>query len=89
MLQPLNKEYLLEMLKDVKHVVSVEEHYENSGLGSILSNIWLEHRPLWKLKTIGIPYKFIHEIKDQQGMREHLGISSADIVRTVKGVMEN
>jgi len=87
--QPLEKEKLLELLKDMKHVICVEEHYENSGLGSILTSVALEHKPAWTLKTMGIPYGFIHAIKDQQCMREHLGISSADIVRTVKGVLEN
>lgn len=89
MVQPLNTEILLDMLKDMKHVICVEEHYENSGLGNILTAVYSEHKPDWKLKTMGIPYGFIHEIKDQQEMRKHFGISSEDISRTVKGLLGN
>jgi transketolase len=89
MLQPLNHEALFETLKDMRHVVSVEEHYENSGLGNILTGLCSKHKPSWQLKTMGIPYGFIHEVKDQQGMRELFGISSENIVKTVKGLLEN
>lgn len=86
MLQPLNKEALFEIIKDIKFVVTVEEHFENSGLGNILKNVYSEYKPSWKLKTMGIPYKFIHEIKDTKSMRRYFGISSADIVKTVKKI---
>ncbi len=89
MLQPLNHEALFETLNDMKHVVTIEEHYKNSGLGNIIEGLCSEHRPSWKLKTMGIPYHFIHEIKNQQGMRELFGLSSENIIKTVKGLLEN
>lgn len=86
-LQPLNKEALLDVLKDVEFVISVEEHFENSGIGNILTKMYLKYRPSWKLKTMGIPYKFIHEIKDTVNMRKYFGISSNDIVNNVKNLL--
>ncbi len=88
MLQPLNHEALFETIKDMKHVISIEEHYENSGLGNILEGLCSKHKPSWNLKTMGIPFHFVHEIKNQQGMREHFGIHSKNIVKTVKGLLE-
>jgi transketolase len=84
MIQPLNKEMILETLKSVKCVITVEEHYENNGLGSIIRSIYSEYKPSWELKTMGIPYGFIHEIKDLRNMRRHFGISSQDIVNNIK-----
>lgn len=88
MIQPLNTQALLGLLEEVKYVVCVEEHYEISGLGNILTCMHAESRPSWQLKTMGIPSGFIHEVKDQAGMREHFGISSGDIVKTVQGLLE-
>lgn len=87
MLQPLNKEKLLDMLQNVKCVITAEEHFENCGLGNIVRKVSLESHSSWRLKTMGIPYQFIHEIKNTESMREHFGISSFDIVHTVKNVL--
>ena len=88
MLQPLNEERLLYILKDVRYVISVEEHFENSGLGSILMRIHMDYKPSWELKTMGIHCGFIHEIKDAINMRKHFGISSADIAKNVIDLLE-
>lgn len=87
MVQPLNKERLLHILGNVKHVISIEEHFENSGLGNILRKISLESDCSWKLKVMGIPCKFIHEIKDTEHMRKHYGISSLDIVNAITALV--
>jgi len=86
-LQPLNRHYLMDKLKDKKLVITVEEHFENSGLGGMLKVLYSEYRPQWRLKTMGIPYGYIHDIKTQQGMREYFGISAGDIRYTVKNLL--
>jgi transketolase len=84
MIQPLNKNALLAMLHDINLVVVVEEHFENSGLGSIMKIVHSNAKPSWSLKTLGLPFGFIHEVKNTKGMREFFGISAANIVITVK-----
>ncbi|MBF0558794.1 MAG: transketolase [Nitrospirae bacterium] len=84
MIQPLNIEALLDMVDDMKLVVVVEEHFENCGLGNIIKTIYASANPSWSLKTLGLPFSFIHEVKNTKGMREFSGISASDIVRTVK-----
>jgi len=84
MIQPLDTENLFLMLKDMKVVVTVEEHFINSGLGSMLARELVKIKPDWKLFTLGIADKFIHEIKDLNGMREHFGISANKIVNFIK-----
>ncbi len=84
MIMPLDKDALLDTLKSFKTVIVVEEHYENCGLGNIIRRIYLGARPKWGLKTMGIPFNFIHVIKDTEHMRGYFGISSTDIVNAVK-----
>ncbi len=89
MLQPLNEQALEEAVQGMKCVITVEEHYVNSGLGSILQHYHSQRSPDWGLICMGIPCRFIHDIKDTPNMREHLGISAGYIVTTVKNIMEN
>lgn len=84
MVQPLNLEILFLLLKGCRHVLSVEEHFINSGLGAILSRAFIKERPSWDLHLLGITDKFIHEIKDVNGMREFFGISGDKITEFTK-----
>jgi transketolase len=88
MVQPLNKKTIIDLFMEMDHVVSVEEHYINCGLGDILSQLHREYNLNWKLTTLGIPFRFIHEIKDTTHMREYFGLSSKDIVKTVQKIVK-
>lgn len=87
MVQPINNEAILDFLQNIKFVITIEEHFENSGLGNILSKICADYLPSWKLKTMGLPYKFIHEVKDADGMRKYYKISSEDILKTIESLV--
>lgn len=87
MLQPFNAEGLFKMLENLDYIVSVEEHFVNSGLGSIISREYAKRSPRWKLFSLGIPYRFIHEVKDLTGMREYFGISANKIADFIKDIM--
>lgn len=81
---PINTEKLFSMLKSVKWVITVEEHFLNSGVGSMLSRAYVKTNPGWKLFTLGIPDEFIHAIKDLDGMREYFGISATRIAEYIR-----
>ncbi|MEK7298149.1 MAG: transketolase C-terminal domain-containing protein, partial [Planctomycetota bacterium] len=84
LVMPVNIEKLLPLLKGVKCVVTVEEHFLNSGFGSALSREYVKMRPDWKLFTLGITDGFIHVIKDSEAMREHFGISASRIAEFIR-----
>ncbi|GAM10556.1 hypothetical protein OR1_02845 [Geobacter sp. OR-1] len=85
MVQPLNEDALVDMLGPVRLVVTVEEHYEHSGLGSSLLWVKSEADPGWRLKTAGIPRQFIHEVYDCKGLRRLFGLDAVQLARKVKG----
>ncbi len=88
MVKPLNIKKLLETLKDIDCVITVEEHFENTGLGNMLKTIRSDFNAPWQLTTLAIPFEFIHEIKDTANIRKFYGISSQDIIRSVKAAIE-
>ena len=84
MVIPINSEKLFSMLQNLKCVITVEEHFINSGIGSMLSREYVKAKPGWELFTLGIPDGFIHVIKDLDGMREYFGISAARIAEYIR-----
>jgi len=86
MLQPLDTNSLLLLLEDIHHVVTVEEHYAECGLGSIISHIKVNHSVKWTLNCMGVPYRFIHKVSDCTELRHESGISASDILVSVESL---
>ncbi|MBF0319217.1 MAG: transketolase [Nitrospirae bacterium] len=84
MIQPINEQGVADVLKGIKTAITVEEHYANCGFGDIFIKTLIKHPKVTQIETLGIPPRFIHEIKDTKGMRDFFGISSPFIVKTVK-----
>jgi len=83
MLQPLDFNSLTNNLKGIDTVFTVEEHFVNGGLGSIICE-WLEQsKSKIKLIKLGIKNEFIHAIKNNASMRQSYGISAEEIRKAV------
>lgn len=52
---PINEKKLLQLLKGVKKIVTLEEHFLAGGLGSAVAEILCDYSLLIPLKRIGIP----------------------------------
>ena len=76
---PLNFKSLLKNLKGIRTLITVEEHFIDGGLGSVVSDWLIKERYLFNLIKLGIKNEFIHAIKNNAGMRKKYGISSDDI----------
>lgn len=85
--QPAPLGRLYGMLGGIKYVVSVEEHFVGSGLGSVLAGDYCRAMPAWELFRLGIRDGFIHEVKTCEGMREYFGISAGKIASFVEGML--
>jgi transketolase len=86
--QPFSEESFFSMAADVKMVVVVEEHFVNCGLGRTIEAAYLRREPRWVLRTLGLPFSCIHEVKDTQAMRAHYGISAEAIVAEVRKTLK-
>lgn len=89
MLNPINNDALIKIIgNSIKHIVSIEEHYKVGGLGSILLEIFASNKINdYELTTLGITHRFIHEVKDQNGMRKLFGLSKNSIVTVVRNIL--
>lgn len=86
MISPLDYDFLLSILKDIHTVITVEEHFIEGGLGTIISD-WIVKESLpFKLKKLGIKNEFIHAIKNNSGMRSFYGISAENIRNVIESL---
>lgn len=86
MVSPLDYDFLLSILKDIHTVITIEEHFIEGGLGTIISD-WIVREGLpFKLKKLGIKNEFIHAIKNNSSMRSFYGISSENIRNVIESL---
>ena len=87
LLQPLDRAFVAQQLREYQFIVSVEEHFVNCGLGSMLKKLSYETKGCGELITLGIDYEFIHEIGKIQQMRDFYNISSLKIAGKVRSLL--
>lgn len=85
-IKPFDHTGVIAEIKDVRAVVTVEEHIVNGGLGSAVLESCSELQPelLPKISRIGIPDKFATEYGSQNSLLKHWGITSGTLVAAMK-----
>lgn len=84
MISPLDNDEVSKILKDHDKVFVVEEHFSDGGLGSILSDLAMEHEIDTKIKKIGIKNDYIHQIGNCEYLRQELNIDYRSIISEVQ-----
>lgn len=83
-LWPLDFSSLAKELKNIQSLITVEEHFIDGGLGSIISEWIVREKLNLGLKKLGIKNEFIHVIKNRAGMRQYYGFSALKIEKIIK-----
>jgi len=83
-IRPLNFDFLSKKLRGIKTIITVEEHFVEGGLGSIIADWLIKERLPFRLNKLGIRNEFIHAIKNNAGMREKYGIAAEDIKNAIR-----
>jgi len=79
MLRPVNFLALKRQLRGIHTIITVEEHFVQGGLGSILEE-WIIRKNLpFQLKKLGVKNEFVHRINNTAGMRQAYGICQRHI----------
>jgi transketolase len=83
--KPLDEPFLAAMAERFPHWLSLEEHGITGGLGSALLE-WLSDRdgPAIRLRRLGVPDAFLHELGNQGYARRQLGLDAGGLVQTIR-----
>jgi len=79
-IRPLDRDALFAALQSVKHIISVEEHNVNGGVGSLVAEVLAENGHGAVLKRLGIPDGDYAIAADRKDMRAYHGLDVAGIV---------
>ena len=85
-LKPLNTEKVLQVLKDKRIVITVEEHSCVGGLGSVIAEIMAENNITLPFYRLCLP-EFIDRVGSQKELRKFYGIDAENIEKYVSRVL--
>lgn len=81
-IKPLDENALLELVKNVDYIVTVEEHQKAGGLGSTVAEFLSEKNPI-KILRIGVQDTY-GQSGNQDELMKHYGLDSEGIIKQVK-----
>jgi transketolase len=87
--KPLDGAFLAAMAERFPRWLSLEEHGITGGLGSALLE-WLADRdgPPNRLRRLGVPDQFLHELGNQAYTRGQLGLDAAGIEKSIRNAIK-
>jgi len=83
-IQPIDKALILSCARQTKHIVTVEEHSINGGLGSAVSEILTESQYCVPFLRIGVTDVLVHGFGRQEYMRDKNGLTPNKIAGRVR-----
>lgn len=84
-IKPLDTAFLLRFAKEMRAIVTVEEHQISGGLGSAVAEFLSEHYPM-KIARVGVEDRFGQSGKMQE-LYEEYGLTSTHIIEKIKRVV--
>ena len=84
-IKPLDEEIIIKAARETKAIVTAEEHSVIGGLGSAVAEVVVKNAPV-KMAMVGQNDTFGESGKPDQ-LKEKYGMTAADIVAAVKGVL--
>lgn len=87
-IEPFDAKTTAEIACTADLIVTIEEHSILGGVGTRVSHVCAElDQCKARVLVVGIPRKPVHEIGDQQYMRNSVGLNANDIVRRINSRM--
>ncbi len=81
-IKPLNEEPLMNNVTKSGRILTIEESFTSSGIGSIISSLVTERGADLKLKHIGIPDRYFFQGGDRQELHLRCGLDVDSITKT-------
>lgn len=83
---PINEPLLLEYIRGVKKLVTLEEHFLAGGLGSAVCEVLADHGVQLPVKRLGLPLakQYCYEYGGRDIIREYYNLGDQDIFDTIR-----
>lgn len=81
-IKPLNEAKLMDNIRRTRRVVTIEESFINSGIGSIISDLIARNGDEIRIRCLGVPNSFFASGKHRQELHRLCGLDVESITRT-------
>jgi transketolase len=83
---PVNEALLLDLLKGVERVVTLEEHFLPGGMGSAVCEVLADHGLRLPVKRLGLAHGkgYCYEYGGREAIRRHYGMDETAIISAVR-----
>lgn len=85
-LKPIDKEQILEIAKEYKYIITVEEHQITGGLGSTIAESIAENNMVTKIIRLGLNDEFTSVVGNQEYLRVIYKIDYKTIIRKIESL---
>jgi len=82
-LKPINAELLLEYVGSSRRVVTLEEHFVTSGLGTIIAEVFVDYGLTVPLKRIGISDEYCYKYGGRNNIQSICGLDVNSVTKTI------
>ena len=86
-IKPIDEKYLVDLVKDTKGIITIEDHNVKGGIGTIISDIMSQYYPM-KVAKIGVNDTFA-ESGEWEELYEKYGISTEKVIEQSKKILES
>jgi len=86
-IKPLDEGLIIDLAKKTKNIVTIEENALQGGFGSAVLELLEKNDIKANVRRIGIPDNFI-EHGPVEVLRQKIGLTKENIVKTVKGMLK-
>lgn len=87
-LKPLPEDSIEAVLKNIKNIITVEEHVLTGGLGSIIANLVVDKKIPVNVKRIGFPVKRFLECRSRDSMLRNYKLDNKGIIKEIENVVD-
>lgn len=87
-IQPLDEKTILRSVKKTKHLITIEDHQVEGGLGEAIAPLLLKSNLNAKMKLLAVQDEFGQSARDYQKLWDHYGLAVQDIIETAKNLLK-
>ena len=82
-IKPLNEELLMATVTKSRRIVTIEESFTNSGIGSIISNLITDRGEGLRLKRLGIPNQYFSQGGGRKELHRLCGLDVDSVTQSI------
>jgi len=84
-IKPINEKLLIERIKNIKGIITIEEHLLSGGMGSAVVEVFVDNGIKLPIKRFGVKDKYLYTYGGRENIQKVCGLDKNSVI---KGILE-